>query len=72
MMEGEETGHTLCLSQEPECPWGCGSRKSGWTVDAQTLGGWTGMGPGLLLLQGKTLISIFLILLRSCHIVLQK
>lgn len=28
MMEGEETcGHTLCLSQEPECPQGSGSGK---------------------------------------------
>lgn len=32
---------------------------AGWTVDAQTPGGWTGMGSGLLLLQGKTQISIF-------------
>lgn len=43
-----------------------------WTVDARTPGGWTGMGPGLLLLQGETQISNFLILLRFYHVVLQK
>lgn len=45
---------------------------AGWTVDTRTPGGWTAMGPGLLLLQVTTQINIFLTLLRSYHIVLQK
>lgn len=45
---------------------------AGCTVHAQDAGGWTGMGPGLLLLQRKNSDQYFLILLRSYHIILQE